>query len=91
MNESWLADIRERLTRAIGLEAQRRDFYARYPFLENWEKQFGESLMLAVEFEVGSDRLRPSAYTLLADAARALQAPGGDRYVFLIEGHTDST
>ncbi|MBF8222416.1 OmpA family protein [Halomonas sp. 328] len=91
VSDNWLADIRERLTRAIQLEAQRRGFYERHPFLGNWEERFGESLVLAVEFEVGSDRLRPSAHRLLAQAAQALQSPGGEEYVFLIEGHTDST
>lgn len=91
VNDSWLQAERQTLTRAILLEAERQAFYRRNPFLQNWDERFGESLTLAVEFEINAATLRPGSFPLLDEAARALQAPGGEDYVFLIEGHTDIT
>ncbi len=91
VNETWLADLRADLERVRRLDVQRREFYQRHPFLTSWEERFGASLVLAIEFELGSDRILPSAHPLLARAAQALNAPGGNDYVFLIEGHTDIT
>lgn len=91
VNASWLQAERQTLNRAILLEAERQAFYRRNPFLQNWDERFGESLTLAVEFEINAATLRPSSFPLLDEAARALQAPGGEDYVFLIEGHTDIT
>ncbi|MBU4527109.1 MAG: OmpA family protein [Desulfomicrobium sp.] len=89
-NAGWLAQRQERLRTAAALETERKTFYAENPFLEDWEKRFGASLTLAVEFETNSDVIRPDTYPALDTAALALNARGGEKYVFLIEGHTDS-
>jgi outer membrane protein OmpA-like peptidoglycan-associated protein/Flp pilus assembly protein TadD len=89
-NAGWIEQRQERLRTAAALETERRTFYAENPFLEDWERRFGASLTLAVEFETNSDIIRPETYPSLDMAALALNARGGDKYVFLIEGHTDS-
>lgn len=67
-----------------------QDYYARHPFLRQWERDFGVSMSLAVEFETGSDAILPASHGLLDKAAAALKSSGAEQYIFQIEGHTDS-
>nr|WP_321524265.1 OmpA family protein [uncultured Cohaesibacter sp.] len=87
---SWVSQRRERINAAAALENERKAFLAANPFLRNWEKNIGSSLTLAIEFETNSDVIRPETLPELDKAAAVLNAPGGEKYVFLIEGNTDS-
>tara|TARA_R110000751_G_scaffold10055_4_gene37387 strand:+ start:8632 stop:13500 length:4869 start_codon:yes stop_codon:yes gene_type:complete len=82
--------LRDRIKTAKALADEREDFFDTNPFLRDWEQRFGASLKLAVEFETASDKIRDETYSALDEAAQALNTPGGEKYVFLIEGHTDS-
>ena len=82
--------LRDRINTAKALADEREAFYDTNPFLRDWEQRFGASLKLAVEFETASDTIREATYPALDKAAEALNTPGGEKYVFLIEGHTDS-
>lgn len=88
---SWLAVRESRLTRALRLSNQSDRYFAENPFLVDWENRFGDSLRVTVEFATGKADIQPSAFPVLDQAAQALKSPGADDYVFLIEGHTDST
>ncbi|MBD1544864.1 OmpA family protein [Roseibium aggregatum] len=90
INAAWAALRHERLNAGRFLQNERQSFLRNNPFLKDWEQRFGASLTLAVEFESNSDVIRPETLPALDKAADALNAPGGDKYVFLIEGHTDS-
>ena len=87
---SWISQRRERIATAAAMENERKTFLTANPFLKNWEETIGSSLTLAIEFETNSDVIRERSFSELDKAARILNAPGGDKYVFLIEGHTDS-
>ncbi|MCC5854809.1 MAG: OmpA family protein [Idiomarina sp.] len=91
VNDNWLMGLRESLARATGLQSEREQFFQENPFLQRWDERFGESLVLSVEFELNSARIHPRAHRMLAEAAAALKAAGGEDYVFLVEGHTDIT
>lgn len=66
-----------------------RDYAGKNPFLANWDREFRGSLSLAIEFPINSATIPSSAYSTLDKAARALKQPGGDKYIFRVEGHTD--
>lgn len=91
VNEDWLRDLRENVSRAAGLAETRQAFYREHPFLQRWQERFGDSLTLSVEFDVNSARIQPGSHGRLAEAAQALRLQGGDEYTFLVEGHTDSS
>ncbi|WP_375751108.1 OmpA family protein [Vibrio sp. HN007] len=76
---------------ARNAEQQTDTFYKNNPFLSNWEKQFGKSIQLSINFAVNSAAIPSSAHKSLDKAARALKQPGGDNYLFEVEGHTDSS
>ncbi|WP_421419763.1 OmpA family protein [Pseudoalteromonas lipolytica] len=63
----------------------------KHPFLSKWDNEFGGSLSLAIEFPVNSSVIPSNAYNALDKAARALKSNGADKYIFRIEGHTDSS
>ncbi|MCT4557145.1 MAG: caspase family protein [Pelagimonas sp.] len=88
---AWLDGRRYRLASAIQLAESRDRYFEENPFLADWERKFGESLRVSVEFDTGKATLRPEGRRVLDQAASALTAPGAEDYVFLIEGHTDST
>ncbi|MEH0074524.1 OmpA family protein [Pannonibacter sp. Pt2] len=90
LSGSWLSTWQRLLGTAEVLENERQTFLKANPFLKDWEARIGASLTLAVEFETNSDVIRPDTYPALDKAAGALNAPGGEKYIFLIEGHTDS-
>lgn len=43
-----------------------------------------------IEFEFGSDRIKPQAWVVLQRVAQAIQSPELDGQMFAIEGHTDA-
>lgn len=90
MTKGYVESRRDLVSLDSRLLEQRRAFMKANPFLSDWEHRFGDSLRASVEFETNSARIRPESFPLLAQAAAALKAPGGENYVFLIEGHTDS-
>ncbi|MFN3275580.1 MAG: OmpA family protein [Paracoccus sp. (in: a-proteobacteria)] len=90
-SDTWLAARANRISNALRLSGQRDQFYAENPFLQDWEVRFGDSLRVTVEFATGKAEIQPGGFGVLDGAAQALNAPGADNYVFLIEGHTDST
>ena len=90
-SDHWIAVRDNRISTALRLETARDRFFAENPFLRDWEQRFGESLRVTVEFATGKADLRDSAFSVLDQAAQALRAPGAENYVFLVEGHTDST
>lgn len=59
------------------------------PFINDWDKKFGGSLSLAIEFPVNSAVIPSDAFDGLDKAGRALKSDGADQYIFRIEGHTD--
>ncbi|WP_175483302.1 OmpA family protein [Salinihabitans flavidus] len=87
----WLGSRRALVAEAIRLSEQREAFYRENPFLLDWERRFGDSLRLSVEFETGKADLLPEGRARLDQAAKALSGAGADDYLFLLEGHTDST
>lgn len=90
-SETWLAARENRLKNALRLSGQRDRFYSENPFLRDWEARFGESLRVTVEFATGKAEIQPGGFGVLDSAAQVLNDDGADNYVFLIEGHTDST
>lgn len=66
-----------------------KNYAGNNPFLANWDREFSGSLSLAIEFPINSAVIPSSAYGALDKAARALKQPGGDKYIFRVEGHTD--
>ncbi|WP_435231018.1 OmpA family protein [Pseudopelagicola sp. nBUS_20] len=90
LSASWLAQRRDRIVSSLRLQTERDRFFESYPFLRGWEQKFGESLRVTVEFATGKAELRSSAFPVMEKVADALNAPGAEDYVFLIEGHTDS-
>ncbi|WP_050927536.1 OmpA family protein [Aestuariivita boseongensis] len=90
-SETWIAVRENRIANALRLANQRERYYAENPFLKTWEERFGDSLRVTVEFATGKADIRPEGYGVLDRAAQALKAQGAEKYVFLIEGHTDST
>lgn len=89
--ESWLALRRQRAEVGLRLQTAKDDYYAANPFLLDWERRFGESLRVSVEFATGKADLRSSSFAVLDEAAEALKAAGAENYVFRVEGHTDIT
>ena len=90
-SETWIASRENSLRNALRLAGQRDRFYAENPFLLDWAKRFGDSLRVTVEFATGKADIRANGFGVLDRAAEALKAFGAENYVFLIEGHTDST
>jgi len=76
----------------LGLNAQsdKSRYYAKNPFLAEWDEKFGNDLSLAIKFANNSSIIPPSATGKLDVAAKALTSPTSNNYVFLIEGHTAS-
>ncbi|WP_323769297.1 OmpA family protein [Antarctobacter sp.] len=91
ISSAWLGVRKARVRNGLRLTGARDRFYADNPFLLDWERRFGESLNVSVEFATGKADLRSSGFSLLDEAAEALTAPGAEKYVFMIEGHTDIT
>lgn len=90
-SENWIAGRENRIRNALRLQGQRDRFFAENPFLKDWEQRFGDSLRVTVEFATGKADIREAGLGVLRQAADALKARGAENYVFLIEGHTDST
>ncbi len=90
-SENWIATRDNRIRTALRLQGQRDRFFAENPFLQDWEQRFGDSLRVTVEFATGKADIRQEGFGVLDQAAAALKSRGAENYVFLIEGHTDST
>lgn len=90
-SETWLVARENRIKDALRLSGQRDQFYSENPFLRDWEARFGESLRVTVEFATGKADIQANGVGVLDRAAQALKDDGAANYVFLIEGHTDST
>ncbi|SFN24649.1 OmpA family protein [Marinobacter pelagius] len=82
-DDVWLTQLGEANEETLRQNAQQN------PFLTNWDKEFGGSLSLAIEFPVNSAEIPTGAYRALDKAASALKRRGGERYIFRVEGHTD--
>lgn len=68
----------------------RQQYLIENPFLVDWQNRFGQRVSLDVEFDSGKSVIKPEFYPELDQAARVLQGPLAQSYVFRIEGHTDS-
>ncbi|WP_121632303.1 OmpA family protein [Tropicibacter alexandrii] len=90
LSSAWLGVREARVRNGLRLTGARDRYYAENPFLLDWERRFGESLNVSVEFASGKADLRPSGFPLLDEAAAALTGEDAEKYVFMIEGHTDS-
>jgi len=88
--DSWpigklrLADLGE------SYREERERFHNENPFLAKWEREFGTSLTLRLEFETNSAVILKSSIPALDKAADVLKSRAALNYVFLIEGHTDN-
>ncbi|QPM90547.1 OmpA family protein [Pseudooceanicola algae] len=86
----WVAKRADQIAYFSGLVDDRDQWLASQPFLRDWEARFGESLRAAIQFETGQATILPESFDVIETAADALNAPGGEDYVFQIEGHTDN-
>ena len=89
-NSDW-PSYKSIIDTGISNEQAKSEFYAKNPFLKSWDNEFKGNLSLQVNFSVNSAVIPISAYSELNKAAAALKKPGGDSYIFQIEGHTDNT
>lgn len=89
-SQGYIAQKRDLIAYYRGLIEDRDQWYETQPFLRDWEKRFGDSLRASVEFETAKSDIREVSWPVIQQAAEALKAPGGENYVFQIEGHTDS-
>jgi outer membrane protein OmpA-like peptidoglycan-associated protein/WD40 repeat protein len=89
-NSTWRAKRADMIAYYSGLTDDRDQWLASQPFLRDWEARFGDSLRAAIQFETGKATILPGSFGVIETAADALKAPGGEDYVFQIEGHTDS-
>ncbi|WP_226783230.1 OmpA family protein, partial [Oceaniglobus trochenteri] len=87
---AWVAKRTDTIEYFSALTRDRDQWLAAQPFLRDWEARFGGSLRAAIEFETGKSTILPESHDVIETAADALNAPGGEDYVFQIEGHTDS-
>ncbi|MGB0732238.1 MAG: OmpA family protein, partial [Pontibacterium sp.] len=90
-SKTYLNKRQDLLTHFSALVNERNDWLNDQPFLKDWEQRFGDSLRASIEFNTGSSQLLARSNSTIKNAASALNAPGGEAYVFKIEGHTDST
>ncbi len=68
-----------------------KDYYLKYPFEKDWEKKYGDSINLSINFALNSDTIPVSDYESLDKLAKILTEGGAEDYSFKISGHTDST
>lgn len=87
---SWAAKRADLIDFYSAMIDDRDQWRAAHPFLRDWEARFGDSLRAAIQFETGKATILPESDDVIETAADALKAPGGEDYVFQIEGHTDS-
>lgn len=66
-----------------------KDNARKNPFLAQWDREFGDSLSLGIQFGVNSATIPAQAHAELDKAGRILASDGATPYIFRIEGHTD--
>lgn len=89
--KSWLIARRSQLARMRKNQQGLRAYYRENPFLERWEKEYGDNLHISINFAVGKAIIPSADRGQLDDVARTLQHQDAEPYVFYIEGHTDNT
>jgi outer membrane protein OmpA-like peptidoglycan-associated protein/WD40 repeat protein len=89
INEAYFRARRNELEQILREQSVSDEFYRRHPFLGTWQKEFGESLKISVNFGTGSAEIPRADYPTLAKIAQAIKEGGADQYIFAVEGHTD--
>ncbi|MBU2178366.1 MAG: OmpA family protein [Gammaproteobacteria bacterium] len=84
-DQEWFTDVGYADAQILKQQASQN------PFLTQWDNEFGGAMSLAIQFPVNSAVLPASAYAILDKSANILKRPGGEKYIFRIEGHTDPT
>jgi outer membrane protein OmpA-like peptidoglycan-associated protein/WD40 repeat protein len=85
----WRADNEQEMERFLSLQKHAEAFDTAHPFLREWRKRFGDAARVSLNFAEGSAALPADADAVLRPLADAMHQPGGDQYVYRIEGHTD--
>jgi|GEM_PF-3114853 len=79
------------LNRYLAAQEKADSFYRDNPFLAYWQNNFGESLKVQIEFATNSAVVPQRYYRELDSMAKLMQRRDAQKYVFQLEGHTDSS
>lgn len=91
LNSSWYLSKRDNLNRYQSGTDKLAKFHRQNPFLAHWEAEFGKSLKIQIEFPSGKAVIPSKYFAELDKVAVLLQNKEAAKYIFNVEGHTDSS